>query len=346
MQQIIAILLAGLITSAHADTLTLLNWEGYLSEEVIKAWEARSGHKIEQVYFDNDEDRDNVLVGHKNKVIDLVVIDETANRIFGNKGTFVALTSYENVQNLNLIDKNWQKNCGPYGIPYLWGTLGISYRTDKVSLPPTSWDFILNPADSLKGHIGLIDDYVDTLAPVLIGMNKSINSDHSADLRQAFNIMKSILPSILTFEYSISFVDADESRDELYVALTYSGDQYTLNEKAGKNIWQYTTLKEGTIAWVDCLALMKDSPRKDIAYDFLNYLYSPKVAAENSESIYVASPIKAARDLQSEEFLADESVYPPVHIMENAQYYKVLNPANTLLRNRITSSLIKLHETQ
>lgn len=150
MQQIIAILLAGLMTSAHAETLTLLNWEEYLSEEIIKAWEARSGHKIEQVYFDNDEDRDNVLVGHKNKVIDLVVIDETANRIFGNKGTFVALTSYKGVQNLNLVDKNWHKNCGPYGTPYLWGTLGISYRTDKILLPPTSRDFI------------------DTLAPALI----------------------------------------------------------------------------------------------------------------------------------------------------------------------------------
>jgi len=346
MQQILAILLASLMTSAHAETLTILNWEEYLSEEIIKAWEDRSGHKIKQVYFDNDEDRDNILVNHKDAVIDLVVIDETANRIFGKNGTLEPLTSYKNVQNLNLIDQGLQKNCGDYGIPYLWGTFGISYRTDKILTPPTSWDFILNPTDSLKGHIGLMDDFIDTLAPALISMNKSINSDNSAELKQAFEILKSILPSVLTFEYSISFVDADEDRNELHVALTYSGDQYTLNEKAGKEIWQYTTLKEGTIVWVDCLALMQDSQRKDIAYNFLNYLYNPKVAAENSESIYVASPIKAARALQSKEFLADESVYPTPQVMNNAQRYTILSPANTLLRNRITSSLIKSHETQ
>lgn len=346
MKLVVTLMLTCLCNLALAETLTILNWEDYLSEKTISTWEKRSGHKINQIYFDNDEDRDNVLVNHKDQIIDLAVIDEVASRIFGQKGALYPLSSYTNTPNLSGVDSTFQKSCGKHSTPYLWGTLGIAYRKDKILIPPASWDFILKPDDDLKGHIGLMDDFTDTLAPALIRMNFSINTDSRSELKKAFNQIKKILPDILTFEYSITFLDADKQRDELYVALAYSGDQYSLNDKTGQEVWDFTTVNEGTIFWVDCLALMSDSPRKSIALDFLNYLYSVTIAAENSELVQVASPIKAARALQSKEFLADKAVYPPDHVMAKSQQYQVLSPENILLRNRITSSLIKMHESK
>jgi spermidine/putrescine transport system substrate-binding protein len=346
MKLLVSFLLSSLATTLHADTLTILNWEEYLSEAAISAWEKQSGHKIHQVFFDSDEDRDRILLNHKSKILDLVVIDETAAQILGNKGLLTPISSYKTNSNIKKVDHHLQESCGNYGVPYLWGTFGIAYRTDKILIEPKSWNFILQPEEALKQHIGFVDDFTDMLAPVLLMQNKSINTENTDDLKNAFTTMKELLPSILTFEYSISFIDADKQRDDLYVAIAYSGDQFALNLKAGKEIWKYTTLEEGTINWIDCLAVIKDSPRKDIVYDFLNFLYQPKIAAENSESIYVASPLAAARALQSESFLADETVYPPNNPVSNTQQYKLLNPKNILLRNRITSSLIESHEPQ
>jgi spermidine/putrescine transport system substrate-binding protein len=346
MKLLMSFLLSTLATALQAETLSILNWEEYLSDEVISLWEEQSGHKIHQVYFDNDEERDSILLNHKSRVLDLIVIDESAARVFGNKGLLTAVDAYKTNSNIEEVDSHLQTSCGKYGVPYLWGTFGIVYRTDKILTKPKSWNFILQPDKSLKQHIGFIDDYTDMLAPSLFVLEKSINTDNIDDLKQAFNALKNLLPSILTFEYSISFIDADKKRDDLYVALAYSGDQDALNSKAGKEVWKYTTLEEGTITWVDCLAVVNDSPRKDIAYDFLNFLYTPKNSAENSESVYVASPLESARALQSEDFLADKSVYPYSKSMKNSQQYKLLTPQNILLRNRITSSLIKSHDSQ
>jgi spermidine/putrescine transport system substrate-binding protein len=346
MQFLMSFILFSLTAASHADTLTILNWEEYLSEEVISAWEKQSGHEIHQIYFDNDEHRDSILLNHKDKIIDLVIIDEIYAQEFGKIGRLTPTASYPTHSNIENVDRDFQKSCGDYGVPYLWGTLGIVYRTDKILTEPRSWNFILKPTDKLKQHIGFIDDFMDMLAPSLFILGKLINTENTDDLKQAFNIMKELVPSILTFEYSISFVDADKKSDQLYVALAYSGDQDTLNSKAGKDIWKFTTLEEGTITWVDCFSVINDSPRKNIAYDFLNFIYKPEIAAKNSESVYVASPLAAARLLQSEDFLSDKSVYPNLKKIKNVQQYKPVNPKNIILRNRITSSLIKSHDSQ
>lgn len=346
MKLVLFFLLSSPVLHLYADTLTLLNWEEYLSEKTISAWEAQSGHKINQLYFDNDQDRDSILLNHKDQIIDIAVVDEAASQVFGSKGVLMPISAYQSKPIIKKIDSHFQNSCGDYGIPYLWGTLGIAYRTDKIPVAPTSWNFILEPSESLKQHIGLLDDFVDMLAPSLFVLGKSINTENTEDLKQAFELMKRALPNILTFEYSMSFIDADKNRDQLYAALVYSGDQDGLNIKAGKDIWKYTTLKEGTITWVDCLTVMADSPRKEIIYDFLNFLYQPHIAAENSEYVYVASPLKSARALQSPSFINDTNVYPSDEIMSKAQSYKLLSPNNIMLRNRITSAIIKPYESE
>lgn len=329
-----------------ADTLTLLNWEEYLSEEVIQAWEKKSGHQLKQIYFDNDENRDQILINHKDQVIDLAVVDEVATRQFGEKQLFYPVSSFKETPNLKSIDGELQGSCSQYGVPYFWGTFGIVYRTDMVKTPPKSWRFLLSPEESMKGHIGWLDDYVDTLSPPLLLLEKSVNTADQAELKQAFGMLKELLPDILTFEYSVSYIENTAHGKELYAALGYSGDQYALNEKVGKEIWDYTTVNEGSVLWVDCLVVMNDSPRKSIAMDFLNFIFDPTIAAQNSEEIYVATTSSQAKSLQTKEFLEDETVYPPAELMNKAQRYEFLTPDNILLRNRVTSSLLKLHESK
>ena len=329
-----------------SDTLTILNWEGYLDSSVISRWQKQSGHTLQQIYFDNDEDRDSVMVGHKDRVIDLVVLDESASKTFGASGTLLAFKSNPKVANIQGVDQRWQDVCGDYSVPYLWGTLGVAYRTDKILSAPTSWHEILTPNKALSGHIGLMDDFVDLLAPALFVDNHSINTNDVGQLKGAFERLKDLLPHVLTFEYSISFLDSSQHKDNLYMTLAYSGDQYLLNEKSGSENWDFTTLKEGTVAWMDCFAVMMDSPRQDLALDFLNFLYQPEIAALNSEALYVATPMQSARALQTREFLSDTTVYAPVEVMNKAQYYEVLDKKNILLRNRITSSLVKIHESK
>jgi len=338
------LLLLAVSVSIQAETLTIYNWEEYLSDAVVQGWEQRSGHQVKQIYYDNDEERDSVLVNASGEQIDIIISDEAATPFFGNKGKLAALSEYTPNTYLEDISDRWRSTCGDYGLPYLWGTLGVVYHTEHISEAPQSWKQLLDPPIAWRGHIGLIDDFVDTLVPALFSLNADINTSDRATLQQAFELSKKALPHILTFEYAISALDNERSKDELYIAIAYSGDQEAMNEKAGKEVWKYTTLSEGTVVWTDCISVLADSPNKKLAYDFLDYLYDSEVFARNSEELYFASPLKSSAKLQSKEFLEDRTVYPTQAQTESAQRYRQLSSDNIKLRNRITSSLIKLHD--
>lgn len=92
----------------YGQTLRILNWEAFLSDDSSREWESRTGATIDQVYFDNDENR--------------------------------------NTPNLSHVDPQWLTQCGEYSTPYQWGTMGLVYRKDILSTPPLSWSAPLNPA--------------------------------------------------------------------------------------------------------------------------------------------------------------------------------------------------------
>ncbi|MCW8884441.1 MAG: spermidine/putrescine ABC transporter substrate-binding protein [Motiliproteus sp.] len=324
--------------------LTILNWEAYLSASVIKQWQEETGVAIEEIYIDGDEMRDSILASSAHQNIDIAMVDEVAARQFGKKKTLKSL-SPEQIPNLRHIPQRWQQQCSEYAVPYMWGTLGIAYRNDKVVPAPTSWLELLQPNDSLKGHIGMIDDHVDMLVPSLILQGVSISSDDPEVLKSAFTMLMEQAPDVLTYQYSISYVQAGEHPDDLHMTMTYSGDQFALGELSDNpSAWSYAIPKEGTLLWADCLAVLSGSKNIDLAQQFIDFLHRPEIAAKNSQDIYMASPNSAAMAFIDEEVKADISLYPPQSVMNNSQIYQVLEMQNVKQRNRITRAVRKKHQ--
>ncbi|GGC11909.1 spermidine/putrescine ABC transporter substrate-binding protein [Marinobacterium zhoushanense] len=328
-----------------AEKLTLLNWEAYLDPEVIEIWEAETGVEIEQIYFDNDERRDRMMVDAGRHHIDLVVLDEVASRLFGERGISFAPTAAQ-APNLRHLDPQFSAQCGNHSIPYMWGTLGIAYRSDKVAQPPASWSDLIKPAQELVGHIGMLDDGADLLAPALLMRGESINSDSREALQIAFEDLKQQVPAVLTYDYAITFLQSNADASQLYMALVYSGDQDALNEIQGGEHWRYVAPSEGTILWADCLGVLQGSNKQELAIRFIDFLNRPEIAARNAQALWVGTPNQAAYGLLDDEFRQDITVYPPAGVMAKSQLYEVLSEENLMLRQRITSAIRKLHDAQ
>lgn len=345
----LTLLLTGLMTCSigYGQTLTILNWEAYLSESAIAQWEASTGASIRQIYFDNDETRNSLLTSYDQSAIDLVIIDQVTAPVFGRRGILKPVADYQDAPNLRHIDPMWQAQCGEFSTPYLWGTMGLVYRTDKLAKAPSSWRDLLTPSITLSGHIGLLEDYIDTLAPSLLVRGADINSADKTVLAEVFAEMRGLLPSVLTFDYPITFVGENADADNLHLALAYSGDQLELNELSGGEYWQYVIPNEGTVLWVDCLAVLSTSQNQALAFNFLNFMNTPEVAAANSEALSVATTNAAALPLQSEHFRGNTLIYPDEETLSSSQNYDYnMDNANVRLRNRITSSLVNLHESK
>lgn len=326
-------------------TISLVNWEDYLSPRVIEAWKERTGANIDEIYIDNDVERDSIMLNaHKHK-IDIAVMDEVSTFTFGGSGRLIELNE-ENIPNLKLIEPRWRKHCGKHGIPYFWGTLGIAYRTDKITTPPTSWRDILEPAEHLQGHISMLSDYNDMLTvPLLVNKAPLFGSD-PADLEKAFIQLKAQTKHILTYEYGITYLQTSPSAEQLYMAQAYGGDQYTMNNISGKDIWNYVVPKEGSILWVDCLSVSSFSENIELSLAFLNFLHEPNIALMNATDSAFATPNIEAYKLLDESIQTDQSLYPPNEVLERSVLYQPVNDEIAQLRQRIVNAVLKIYESK
>lgn len=329
---------------ATAETLNFFNWEAYIAPALVERWEAETGVKINQIFYDNGDERDEILSNPEND-IDVVVVGELEARRFGKKGVTAPLPASEPA--VTEIGGRWQRSCGDSAVPYIWGTLGIVYRADRITTPPQSWFDLLRPSPALAKRIAMLDDPGDLLTPALISIDKPVTTGDKTDLKEAFEVLKAQAPSVRVYGYIVSETQSPEYGDELDMALGYSGDQRALNEArtAGKP-WRYVVPKEGTVLWVDCLAAVAKSPRLELAKRFIAFLNEPRNAAENSIALEMPTANDAAVPLLPEEMRKDPEVFPPDSVLAASQFYDEIPADVAQTRRRIAGALANIHDAQ
>jgi len=325
--------------SSETKTLKLLNWEDYLSPDVIALWEQQTAVKIEQILFDNEQRR-NELMNKDYGNIDVVILDEVSSRYFGEKGKLLRLNEM-NVSNISHIDTRWIRQCGQHSIPYFWGTLGLAYRKDIVTTAPTSWLDIIHPDDYLSGHIAMSKDYSDLFLPSLFLRGETIVSAKKAVLKDIYHELLEQVQHILTFEYPLSYLNQQPVANELYLAMVYSGDEVSLNKKSNSDSWAFVVPQEGTIVWADCLAVSASSKQQALALKFINFLNQADIAAMNSFDVGSPTVHKTAYQLLVKQGKINNTHYPSAEILAKSQFYSTNDVLNVYERSRITQSIIK-----
>lgn len=323
---------------AHAETLNLLIWESYIDQKILDRWTEKTGVGVHQIYYDSGDARDEILSDPSSN-IDLAVIGENGAGLFGKRGVLEPLSN-QNVASMQDYKTEWTSRCAGYGMPYLWGTMGIAYRSDMVKTTPTSWNDLMSPVPELTKHIAMYDDHNEAFVAPLSLLGKSINANDNETLKAAFEVMKKQAPFVLTYDYVITSIQSPENGKNIYMALAYSGDQHVLNDKAGTpGIWRYAVPKEGTLSWLDCMAVTAASPRKALALQLLDFIGSPESAAANAETLTMPTASEKALELIPAEMRSNQEIYPPAEILAKSQYQKELSIQSIQTRRRIISSM-------
>jgi len=326
--------------SLKADELVLLNWDQYLAKSVVNDFHKQTGHTIKTVLFDSDQDRDEILSSSSGKTFDLAVMSTVAVHLFG-QNNYLLPIDLHSLNSATNIDPKWRDSCGNFGVPYFWGTVGIAYRTDKVNKAPESWAELMKPSTSLQGHIGMMQNFIDTLIPPLRLAGASIHTGDIDQLKAAFHALQSQKPYVLTYQYAISFQEESRDKDKLYLALVYSGDHHTLNNNEKGKPWRYTIPKEGTSLWVDCIAVLSSSTKRKAALQFIEFIHRPEIAALNANTLKYATTNRAAMKLIDHSLLNDPSIYPSEKIVARSEQYRIVSDSNFRQRNRILRTISK-----
>ena len=149
---------SGPASETDGDELVVFTWSDYIAPEVVAQFEAATGSRVRFVYYESDDLRTRTMAKTGGRGFDVILVNGLSVSAYRRQG-WIAPISELSLPNLALLDPRWRRafpDTEAYGVPYLWGTLGIAYRKDLVSKPINSWRDLFQPEEELRGRIVMI----------------------------------------------------------------------------------------------------------------------------------------------------------------------------------------------
>ena len=312
--------------------LNVYNWSDYIGETTVDDFQKATGITVRYDVYDSNETLEAKLMA-----------GTTGYDIVVPSGSFLGRQIQAGIY--QKIDKSKLKNYGnidpqilealatfdpgnEYAVPYFWGTVGIGINVDKVkerlgdNAPIDSLDLLFKPeyADKLKDcGISMLDAPSDMFQTALKYLGKDPHSKSEEDYAAVEQLFAGIRPDVKYF-HSSQYIN-DLANGELCAVIGWSGDVFIAAARADEaknNVHlDYRIPKEGSLLWVDSLAIPKDAKNVDNALKFIDYLNDPQVAANGVNYVSYASPNLAALDKVEPEIKDNPAIYPTEDVKKN-----------------------------
>jgi putrescine transport system substrate-binding protein len=337
-------------SQAQDRTVNFYNWSNYVAPGVLEDFTKETGIKVVYDTFDANETLETRLLAGKSGY-DVVVPTAyflqrqiTANiflKLDKSKLPNLANSWPEVTKRLAIYDPG-----NVYGVNYMWGTTGIGYNVKAIQkiLGPDakidSWDIVFKPENLAKFRecgIHMLDSADDILPAALNYLGIDPNSTQQADLQKAADVVTRIRPLVRKF-HSSEYLSA-LATGEICLVVGWSGDimqarSRAAEAKSGVEIG-YVIPREGAQMFFDNLAIPADAKNIAEAYELINYLYRPDVAAKNSNYLSYANGNLASQKLIDPKILNDKAIYPDEATLAKLFVITARDPATQRFINRL-----------
>ena len=321
--------------------LVVLTWADYIDPQVVAEFERSQHAKVKFMYFESDDDRDELLAHGNGTGYDVVLADGISVTTYANVG-WLAPIQQGSIPNLKHVDARWRKafpRAEQYGVPYFWGTIGIAYRRDLVPTAFTSWMDLYRPQPSLRGKIVMIKHARDVIGMALKALGYSQNSGDPAQLAQARELVLTQKPFVRAYSYVPLTKESALVTGEAWAAMVFNGDSITLQE-LNPNI-VFVAPKEGSNLGVDYFTILKSSSKQALAAAFINFIHDPQRNARIARFVHYATPNLAAQRYLPPAYFQNSIIYPGEDTLKNSEFFTPLEPSAAKLRNEIFQTLLQ-----
>ena len=309
---------------AEGSEITVFSVEDYIDTDVLGAFEEETGVKVNYLTFATNEEMYNELLKDKNAV-DLICPSEYMIMKMRDEGLLKKFDTPQNFADygsdyikqkfkqapLNIMDEDESKT---YAIGYMWGTIGVIYRTEDVdgellkswSSLWSEFDGKLTVKDSIRDtyFMALADVYKDELISwkdKLAGSECSAE-DYNAAITEIFNrtdkeTVDKVEKSLLDLKGKLYGFEVDAGKSDILtgkinVNVAWSGDavfsiDQGLYDEDGEPLENqvvlgYAVPEEGSNVWFDGYVMTANADEEN-SLKFLDYLCSPEVATLNMD---------------------------------------------------------------
>jgi len=337
---IFSITLSETYAQSPTKTLTILNWSEYFDPEIILAFEKKYNVKVDEVFYETDDDRDNLLLQTNAVGYDLGIVSGIMVDTYQKMGWLAPITTeyVENLKYTKLEQSRVHQGTEGYTVPFTWGILGIAYREDLVEKPIDSWMDLLQPQNALKGQILMVKGSREIIGIALKALGYSINSLDKNELLKAEALLQAQKPFVKRYGYMSVEEEGELVTGSIAAATTYNGDALSLQEY-NSNI-KFVLPEEGGELWVDHWVVFSSAKNRQLAYQFLNFINQPEIAAKNAEYVYMAPANTESLKYVSQEFLDNSIIFPSIEQLERYEVLQHLEGRTLRTRSRIFNKIV------
>ncbi len=336
---------------AEERTVNFYNWSNYMAPGVLEDFTRETGIKVVYDTFDANETLETRLLAGKSGY-DVVVADRLFPAAPDHGKGFPQARQVQAAEPRQRLAGRDRPACDLRSRQQLrrqlqvWGTTGIGYnvKTAQKILGPDakidSWDMVFKPENLAKFRdcgIHMLDS-ADDILPAALGylrarseFDQTGRSGKGRRARQQDQAQRA----------QVSFLGisggAGIRRNLLrggMVGRHHAGAQPRGGSKNGIEIG-YAIPKEGAQMFFDNLAIPADAKNVTEAYELINYLYRPDVAAKNSDFLSYANGNLASQKLVDPKILNDRNIYPDEATQKKLFVINARDPATQRVINRL-----------
>ena len=300
-----ALSVCGMSALADDNELVLFTWENMFPQEVLDGFEEETGVKVVYSNFDTDETMLEKLSQAKGGDYDVVVADDYIIQTAIEEGLVEKLdkSKLSGWDNINpLYQGQFYDPDDKYTVPYGAGIPLIVYDPDLVDFEIKGYSDLWN--EELKDQVAITANYRVINGITLLSMGKSMNEEDVSVIEEAGQKLLELAPNI-------RLIQDDNTQNALLngeasVAFLYTS-QVTAALAENPDL-KVVYPEEGLGFGVMGMFIPSEAPNADAAYQFVDYILRPEVAAQCFNYIGYYCTNKAADELVDESLVVPDSV--------------------------------------
>lgn len=321
-------LLAGLASVAQADTLRLLTWGGYAPDDVVAMFEEQTGHTVE-VTKSNNEEMIAKLRATGGGGFDLA--QPSQDRVMGPQmefGIYKPIDISKLNQDLFIPSMlkatmaNTTVNGDVYGVPHVWGTSGLVMNTAEAG--DVVKDYTDLCAEEVAGKVSY-----RLKRPTLIGFAFALGEDPFAaygDEAKYKEIMEKVEAKLTECKANVKtyWGGGDELMNlvrsgEVTASMAWDTGGWKLNEDNADIT--FVAPASGALGWIDTFVLPAKGQADDVAYEWINFVMQPEIAAKITAAAGNFTASAGADEFAEDSLKARYQASFPQEAIDNIKWY-------------------------
>jgi len=311
-------------------------WGGEIPDKIIQQFEDETGIKVNFSTYDSNETMYAKLHASNQTIYDVILPSAYVVEHMQKKGLLTKLdhTQLPYLSNIDpMFTHNAYDNDNHYSVPFIWGATGIFYNQKWIKHPPTIWQALWEKR--WRKQLMLLDDSREIFAIALMSLGFPPNDSDPGHIHIAYQKLLTLIPNIKLF--SSEGIQAVMIDGDALAGLAWNGDAFKAHEE--NDLINFIYPEEGFVIWVDCLAIPINAPHLKEAYQFINYLLKPQIAAQVALEEGHAIANAAGKNLLPNKIRNNLTVYPPPEVLKHGHFQRDVGEETIALYNKYWEEL-------